>query len=154
MAVIEKKNKEKKAKSKKPLLILGLVLLAAALLVGGGFFITSSIVFARNAIALLLLGGAGVGIATPIVKGINRLINGNTEKTENVENEREYEREQTREEEREEEREEINIDRVEQVRIGMEDIPQEQEGYVEDPNQIEMEILPAVKKAPSQGKKR
>ena len=69
-------------KNKKTLLKIGLVLLAVALGIGAGFFLTGSVVFARNAIALALLGGAGIGVATPIVNGAKKFFTNRAEKKE------------------------------------------------------------------------
>lgn len=113
-------KKEKNTKSKKPLLKIGLILLFAALFVGVGFFLTGSIVFARNAIALLLLGGAGVGIATPVVKGINSLIN--KEKSNSKTQTRTRTKDRTQEE-------------------SLEQIPEEEEEYEEEET---MEVAPTT----------
>ncbi len=105
--------RQEKNKQKKPFLAIGLVLLFAALFVGLGFLFTGSIVFARNAIALLLLGGAGVGIATPIVKLIGNLINGNDKQKSDS-------RVQTREQERTRER---DRERTQDLTEEIDDIP-------------------------------
>ena len=119
---------EKTKKSKKPLLTIGLILLFAALFVGVGFFLTGSIVFARNAIALLLLGGAGVGIATPVVKGINSLIN----------KEKSNSKTQTRTKDRTQEE-------------NLEQIPEEEEEYEEEET---MEVTPVSRSTNTQTKGR
>ena len=66
--------REKKNKTKKPFLKIGLILLAVALLIGGGYIVTGSIVFARNAIALALIGGAGIGVGNFFGKKIGQAI--------------------------------------------------------------------------------
>ena len=119
---------EKTQQSKKPLLTIGLILLFAALFVGVGFFLTGSIVFARNAIALLLLGGAGVGIATPVVKGINSLIN----------KEKSNSKTQTRTKDRTQEE-------------NLEQIPEEEEEYEEEET---MEVTPVSRSTNTQTKGR
>ena len=121
---------EKTKKSKKPLLTIGLILLFAALFVGVGFFLTGSIVFARNAIALLLLGGAGVGIATPVVKGINSLIN--KEKSNSKTQTRTRSKDRTQEE-------------------NLEQIPEEEEEYEEEET---MEVTPVSRSTNTQTKGR
>ncbi len=123
-------KKEKNTKSKKTLLTIGLILLFAALFVGVGFFLTGSIVFARNAIALLLLGGAGVGIATPVVKGINSLIN--KEKTNDKTQTRTRSKDRTQEQ-------------------TLEQIPEEEEEYEEEET---MEVAPTTRTSSTQTKKR
>ena len=83
--------------------------------------------FIRNAIALFLLGGAGVGLGVAASKGINRLINGN----------RVNSRSQSRELSRSQERSQSLIQGREET---MENIPVEEE----EQEEIEMKILPAT----------
>ena len=108
-------NKENEKKSRKPLLIIGLILLFAALFVGGGFLITSSIVFARNATALFLLGGAGVGIGVGVSKGVKSLLNKDSEQSNT--RDRSLTRDRSQELERDNEREDEQ-EKVETLAFG------------------------------------
>ena len=101
------KNENNKTKKKKPFLIAGLILLgfvlASALTLGlVGPAILSPAMFIRNVAILMGAGGAGVGLATMVVKGIDRLINGNSKENTN-ERQRELQRERTQEQELEQE---------------------------------------------------
>ena len=110
-----------KNKKKKPFLVAGLILLFVALFVGIGFLATGSIVFARNALAIFALGGAGVGLGTAFNKGIGAVIdkvssksqnrtrnrNRNNNRTQNMEDIPEEEYEEEYEEDYEEEYEDV-----------------------------------------------
>lgn len=88
---------QQKNKKAKPFLVAGLVLLGVALAIGAGWFLTSSIVLLRNALYLSIATGAGIVVATPIVKGISNAIA--NKKQNNKNRERTLKRERTRENE-------------------------------------------------------
>ncbi len=105
-----KNNKSNETKKKKPFLVAGLILLAFVLasvltLVLVGPSLLSPAMFLRNVAILMGAGGAGVGLASLVVKGINRLINGDSKEKSNK-RDKELNRERTQEQELEQEREE------------------------------------------------
>lgn len=85
---------------KRPFLLIGVLLGVAAIAIGVGFLITGSIIFARDAIALCLLLGAGSSAGVGVTKGVRALVQRSKDQTQAQSDDRERNRNPERTNER------------------------------------------------------